>query len=202
MISEDNTGHHDRGAATARRTGASGRGQTTLDFALGASLFLLALLGVLIFVSGTIQPFAEGSQEDIGVADRVADGLAEGLLAEPATPHVLNATCTVEFFEDNSPDYCRHEGDDLTDRVGVKDWQYVNVTMQTNLTTEAGEETVCWDQASEGIVARSDGDCDTASGDVLFTVGPTAPESAGDTVTARRVVSINGTDTTMHVEVW
>lgn len=198
MKSETNT-RRGPGASPARRTTATERGQTTLDFALGASLFLLALLGVLIFISGTIEPFAEGSQEDIGVADRVADGLAEGLLAEPASPHVLNETCTVAFFEDTSPDYCRHDGANLTDRVGVKHWQYVNVTMQTNLTTDPGEETVCWDQATEGIVARSK--CNTG-GDVVFTAGPTPPESASDTVTARRVVSINGTDTTMRVEVW
>ena len=201
MISEHNT-RRGRGASPSGRTTSTGRGQTTLDFALGASLFLLALLGVLIFVSGTIEPFAEGSQEDIGVADRVADGLAEGLLAEPTRPHVMNETCTVAFFEDNSPAYCRHEGGSLTERVGVKDWQYVNVTMQTNLTTDPGEETVCWDQATGEVVARGASDCDTGSGDVLFTAGSALPVSAGDTVTARRVVSIDGTDTTMRVEVW
>jgi len=173
------------------------RGQTTLDFALGASLFLLALIGVLVFVSGTMEPFTQGSQEDIGVADRVADSLAEGLLVDPAEPHVLDATCTVEFFADNSPSDCRHSGSNLTERVGVKNWQLVNVSMQTDLTGGPDEEIVCWDNTDDRVVDRGAAACDRQ-----FTIGPTPPPRVGDTVTARRVVTINGTDTTMRVEVW
>mgnify|MGYP000300743449 CR=1 FL=1 len=173
------------------------RGQTTLDFALGASLFLLALIGVLVFVSGTMEPFAQGSQEDIGVADRVADTLAEGSLAEQRTPHVLNATCTVAFFDDTSPSYCRHSGTNLTERVGVKHWKRVNVTMQADVTGGAGAETLCWHSAGERIVEQTSSDCDT-----VFTAGPRPPGSTTDTVTARRVVTVYGTDATMRVEVW
>lgn len=180
-----------------RRRGRAGRGQTTLDFALGASLFLLALIGVLVFVSGTMEPFTEGSQEDIGVADRVADSLAEGLLVDPARPHVLDTTCTVEFFADNSPNDCRHSGSNLTERVGVKYWQLINVSMQADLTGGPDEEILCWDGTDERVVARSVASCDRQ-----FTVGPTPPPRVGDTVTARRVVQINGTDATMRVEVW
>lgn len=184
--------------AVGRSAGSArpGRGQSTLDFALGASLFLLALIGVLVFVSGTMEPFAEGSQEDIGAADRVADSLAEGLLADPARPHVLNATCTVAFFEDTSPNHCRFSGDNLTARTGVKNWKQVNVTMQANLTGDAAEETLCWDTTG-GVVPRSESACDR-----VFTAGSMPPVNAGDTVTARRVVWINGTDATMRVEVW
>jgi hypothetical protein len=193
-------GRATRGAPrTGRRPGpgaSADRGQSTLDFGLGASLFLLALIGVLVFVSGTMQPFNEGSRENIGVADRVADSLSEGLLAEEATPHVLNATCTVEFFDDNSPSYCRHSGTNLTERVGVKHWKLVNVTMQANVTGGPEEETLCWSN-SDTLVKQADSDCDT-----VFTAGPQTPGSAADAVTARRVVTINGTDTTMRVEVW
>jgi hypothetical protein len=188
------------GGAIGRRDGGcdgAGRGQTTLDFALGSSLFLLTLIGVLVFVSGTMQPFTEGSQEDIGVADRVADSLAEGLLVDPAEPHILNATCTVEFFADNSPSQCRHSGSNLTERVGVKNWQLINVTMQSDLTGGPDEEIVCWDSTDERVVYRGAADCDRQ-----FTVGPTPPSGVGDTVTARRIVTIDGTDATMRVEVW
>jgi hypothetical protein len=194
-------GRATRGAPrTGRRPGpgaSADRGQSTLDFGLGASLFLLALIGVLVFVSGTMQPFNEGSRENIGVADRVADSLSEGLLAEAGTPHVLNATCTVEFFDDNSPSYCRHSGTNLTERVGVKHWKLVNVTMQANVTGGPEEETLCWHSAGERVVEQASSDCDVA-----FKSGPQTPGSAADTVTARRVVTINGTDTTMRVEVW
>ena len=194
-------GRATRGAPRAGRRpgpGASAdRGQSTLDFGLGASLFLLALIGVLVFVSGTMQPFNEGSRENIGVADRVADSLSEGLLAEEATPHVLNATCTVEFFDDNSPSYCRHSGTNLTERVGVKHWKLVNVTMQADVTGGPDEETLCWDSSDDSLDWQGPGNCNT-----VFTAGPETPGSAADTVTARRVVTINGTDTTMRVEVW
>ena len=192
-------GRATRGAPRAGRRPGSGtsaeRGQSTLDFGLGASLFLLALIGVLVFVSGTMQPFNEGSRENIGVADRVADSLSEGLLAEEATPHILNATCTVEFFDDNSPNHCRHSGTNLTERVGVKHWKLVNVTMQADVTGGPDEETLCW-SGSDTLVEQTAG-CGT-----VLTAGPETPGSAADTVTARRVVTINGTDTTMRVEVW
>ena len=192
-------GRATRGAPrTSRRPGPGAnadRGQSTLDFGLGASLFLLALIGVLVFVSGTMQPFNEGSRENIGVADRVADSLSEGLLAEAGTPHVLNATCTVEFFDDNSPSHCRHSGTNLTERVGVKHWKLVNVTMQADVTGGPDEETLCW-SGSDTLVEQTAG-CGT-----VLTAGPQTPGSAADAVTARRVVTINGTDTTMRVEVW
>jgi len=192
-------GRATRAPRAGRRPGPGGsadRGQSTLDFALGASLFLLALIGVLVFVSGTMQPFNEGSRENIGVADRVADSLSEGLLAEQGTPHVLNATCTVEFFDDNSPSHCRHSGTNLTERVGIKHWKLVNVTMQANMTGGPEEETLCW-SSSDSLVEQAAGTCNT-----VFTAGTRTPGSASDTVTARRVVTINGTDTTMRVEVW
>jgi|GEM_PF-309748 len=211
--SESKTERDSRGAPTPHRgTEAGGRngvaerfggesrierGQTTLDFALGASLFLLALIGVLVFVSGTMQPFIEGSQENIGVADRVGDSLAEGLLAQQHTPHVLNAACTVAFFDDTSPSHCRHSGANLTERVGVKHWKRVNVTMQADVAGGPEKETLCWHSAGERIVEQTSSDCDT-----VFTAGPRPPGSTTDTVTARRFVAVDGTDVTMRVEVW
>lgn len=185
------------GAPDRPFAGSAGRGQTTLDFAIGMSLFLVVLLGMLLFVTGTMQPFTQGSQEDIGVADRVADSLAEGLLGDPAKPHVADTTCTVEFFDDNSPSYCRHDGPNLTSRVGVKSWQLVNVTMQANLTADDGEEILCWDDSNEKIVHRGSGDCDRA-----FVIGSNPPAGSGNTVTSRRIVTVEKVDATLRVEVW
>lgn len=176
---------------------AADRGQTTVDFGIGMSLFLVALLGVLLFVSGTMQPFTKGSQEDLGLADRVATGLSEGMLGDPARPHVLNATCTVAFFDDDSPDHCRHSGTNLTERVGVKPWQLLNVTVQADLTSSPGDETLCWDVARERVVALGSTDCS-----IPLSAGPRPLQRSGDVVTARRVVTINGTDATLRVEVW
>lgn len=188
--------------AGPRRVGRSERlrrlrGQTTLDFAIGMSLFLVVLIGMLLFASGAMQPFSQGSQEDIGVADRVADSLAEGLLGDPAKPHIANTTCTVEFFADNSPNYCRHDGANLTSRVGVKSWQLVNVTMQANLTGGPEEEILCWDGSNETIIHRGSNDCDQP-----FAIGSKPPAKSGNTVTARRIVTVESVDATLRVEVW
>lgn len=175
----------------------SERGQSTLDFAIGMSIFLLTLVAVLAFASATMQPFTGQSQANIGLADRVADDLAERSLGDPARPHLLNATCTAEFFDDNSPSHCRHSGSNLTSRVGVKPRHHVNVTMTANVTGDADEETLCWDGGDGEVVRRGSGDCD-----VPFLVGSTPPKTSGNTVTARRVVTIDGVDATLRVEVW
>lgn len=161
------------------------------------SLFLVSLIAILLFVTGTMAPFTGSGQEHIGVADRVASSLTEGQLGDPARPHVLNSTCTVAFFEDTSPDYCNYSGASLTERVGVVQWQLLNVTVQADLTAGPGDETACWDATDESVVALGSTDCDVA-----LSAGPRPVQSSGNTVTARRVVTIDGRDAILRVEVW
>lgn len=75
------------------------RGQTTLDFAFGVSVFLLTAIFVLTFVPGMLEPFEEGTQEEISAADRIATDLVEEELASPDRPHLLDRECTAIFFE-------------------------------------------------------------------------------------------------------
>jgi hypothetical protein len=75
------------------------RGQTTLDFALGVSVFLLTAIFVLTFVPGMLEPFEESTQEELAAADRIATQLVEETLADPTEPHLLDRECTVIFFE-------------------------------------------------------------------------------------------------------
>jgi len=75
------------------------RGQTTLDFAVGVSVFLLTAIFVLTFVPGMLEPFEESTQEEIAAADRIATDLVEETLASPDRPHLLDRECTVIFFE-------------------------------------------------------------------------------------------------------
>jgi len=83
-----------------RRTNtADERGQTTLDFALGVSVFLLTAIFVLTFVPGMLEPFEESTQEELSAADRIATDLVEETLASPDRPHLLDRECTVIFFE-------------------------------------------------------------------------------------------------------
>lgn len=175
----------------------SDRGQTVLDFAIGMSLFLLVLLFVLLFLPGVLSPFTSGSQEDVGLTNRIADSLSEGLLGDPATPHVLNTTCTVEFFDNNSPADCRHSGSNLTSRLGLKSHQRTNITMEANITGDDARERLCWDDSNDQLVEVGSADCTTP-----LVIGPTPPADFDATITSRRTVRLEGTDTTMTVEVW
>ena len=84
----------DRGGTTT-----DDRGQTTLDFAVGVSVFLLTAIFVLTFVPGMLEPFEEGTQEEISAADRIATDLVEETLASPDRPNLLDRECAVIFFE-------------------------------------------------------------------------------------------------------
>ena len=77
-----------------------GRGQTTLDFALGVTIFLLTIVFVFSFVPGMLEPFTASTQEETAASDRLADQLAkEMLVADPSEPYRLDRECTVIFFE-------------------------------------------------------------------------------------------------------
>jgi hypothetical protein len=79
------------------------RGQTTLDFAVGVSVFLVVVAFVLTFVPGMLQPFESSVQQETARADSLAEELGAELLAEDVgTPYVLDRECTFIFFEDES----------------------------------------------------------------------------------------------------
>lgn len=150
----------------------SDRGQTTLDFTTGASLFLITVAFVFAFVPGMFQPF-DGGQDGVLVADRVADTLASDLLARPDGAYVLNATCTDEFFDaDGERGDCRYAADasDLRAALGLDTTRRVNVTL-----------------ARGGVVRYS------AGGD---------PSDAENVVDSRRLVSLGGETHRLRVRVW
>ncbi|WP_254832168.1 DUF7287 family protein [Haloglomus salinum] len=104
------------------------RGQTTLDFAVGMSLFLISVAFVISFTPNLIQPFADSGTEDTIIANRVASQLVEGTLADPGKPYVLDKACTVAFFApenldgdpDNDEDLNTSNDDQLTrDRFDI-----------------------------------------------------------------------------------
>lgn len=180
------------------------RGQTTLDFTVGVSIFLLVLISIFLFIPGTLEPFTQGSQEEIVTVNRVADQLSEGQLGNPATPHILNTTCTVAFFKGvtPAPNGCHFTGQNLTARVGVKPRQNVNVSIEGNVTETSsdGATLLCWHKqpGPNKLIERDE----PASCDTLLATGPTPPENSGTSVTSRRVVTINGTNTRLIVEMW
>ncbi|QSG11366.1 putative pilin/flagellin [Halapricum desulfuricans] len=176
----------------------SARGQTTLDFTIGVVIFLTALASVFLFVPGALQPFEEGGQEDLVTVNRVADQLAEQSLSEPTTPYVLSENCTVAFF-DAAPE-CGYSGT-LSERVGLTDRQFVNITVRAS--GDASSETsplLCWnDSAPPGERLVPIDDCDDDA--TRLSAGSTPVESQ-PTVTARRVVELDGQDVFLVVVLW
>ena len=78
------------------------RGQTVIDFAIGAGVFLITVGVVFTFVPSIFEPFGTaGGGTPIG-ADRVATHLTGQLLAvDPASPTALSGACTAAFFGEN-----------------------------------------------------------------------------------------------------
>jgi hypothetical protein len=77
----------------------SRRGQTTLDFAVGMSVFLLTVVFVVSYAPTLFDPFAGGTGTKLVVADRVATTLSGDLLVgSTAEPGILSAVCVAEFF--------------------------------------------------------------------------------------------------------
>jgi len=167
-----------------------GRAQTSIDFVVGMSVFLLTVAFVVGFVPGVFEPFTASGEEATLTADRTAAALAEHLLADPATPSALNATCTAEFFstaDGGLIEACRFDADasDLETALGVGSTTGVNVTV---------EEDGSYLRAYENGTVSPDGD-------VSLRAGPDPPDS-GNVVTARRVVLLDGEGRNLYVRVW
>lgn len=160
------------------------RGQTTLDFAVGMSTFLVAVAFVMAFVPGMLQPFVGGAQEETVAADRTASDLSGGLLVDTDDPHLLNATCTEAFFDRSSPGGCGFDGEwgdgdtnYLNDAVGIRPPAALNVTVR-----------------NESGVVRIDG--------TLLRAGQSVPRRHTGVVVAQRIVRVEGDTARLYVRVW
>jgi hypothetical protein len=193
------------------------RAQTTLDFAIGMSVFLLAVVFVFTFVPGVLEPFEAGPQEETTVADRVASQLVQTSMADPAEPYVLGLPCTNAFFNVTTPGdvECGFDhtadltaGDRLTDRVGVSDRQRLQVTVEADVDGDGDVHALCFDNDDKKVVEVTDSECGeaadddrTADTDVLYTLGD-SPSDTQAVVTAQRTVDVDGYTSTVVVEVW
>jgi hypothetical protein len=165
----------------------SSRAQTSIDFAVGMSVFLLTVAFVVGFLPGVFEPFTDGSEGDPLAADRTASLLAEQVLADPGSPSVLDGPCTAEFFDAEGDGAggvagCRYDADaaDLDAALGLGPGVEVNVTIAENGTVRSvshGGETVD------------------------LHAGPTPPESES-VVVSRRVVLLGGEERDLYVRVW
>ncbi|MFW5905220.1 MAG: DUF7287 family protein [archaeon] len=98
------------------------RGQTTLDFLIGAAIFLLAVSVVMAMVPGMLDPFAVGDSSNSVEANRAAESLATDELSGTETPYVLEETAVDDFF--------------ALDEAGVKDRLRLHERTSINVTLE------------------------------------------------------------------
>lgn len=166
------------------------RGQTVIDFAVGAGVFLLTVGVVFAFIPTIFEPFSNAVGGSTLVADRTADHLAGSLLAaDPASPSVLSTACAAAFFGANdtlaTDANCGFTADEPTTALlGVGD-RDVNVTVRQ-----------LRDSPSTGPpVERS---VDGAG--YLLTRGTTGSQT--DVSVASRVVSLGGEQYRLVVKVW
>lgn len=102
------------------------RAQTTLDFLIGASIFLLTVGLVIGMVPGILDPFAlEKSSAPVG-ANRAATTLATDELATVDSPYVLSEPTVGEFFALNESG--------VRERLGMDADISVNVTLENDST--------------------------------------------------------------------
>lgn len=175
------------------------RGQTTLDFAFGMSIFIAVVLFIFLFVPGILEPFTAGAQEETVAVDRVADELSRGMLGSPQTPKVWNATCTVAFFDNRSADGCNFSDGPPKERLGLHSRQRVNVSVSGNVSASpTGSHQLCWDEDAERLKERPN----CGASDVLLQAGDTRAGNIDESVTARRVVSLQRETITLEVVMW
>ena len=178
----------------------NGRGQTTLDFAIGISLFLAIVLFIFLFVPGILEPFTASAQVETVSTDRVADQLGKQMLGSPRHPYVIDGYCTVQFFANaTAPDCPFDDRTALARQFGFEpDRQGINVSVRGNASSTARtDELLCWDVNDETLVSAGASECDT-----VLARGDAPPTSNDASVTALRVAYLAGEDVTIYVEMW
>jgi len=157
------------------------RAQTTLDFAVGVSVFLGVIAFTFAFVPAMFAPFEANAGTEFVAADRTADRLSSDALVEvPRNPSVLNDTCTTGFFDadGSAPAGCEYDDDaaNLSAAVGLDDRIGLNVTIED----ADGVRTL----AGTRLAAGSE------------------PTTVDDTVVATRAVLLAGEQHRLYVRVW
>lgn len=188
------------------------RGQTTLDFAIGISVFLLATAFVFAFLPGMLDPFIGGANEKPVVADRVADATSQGMLGDPAEPYVLDSTCTLAFFREGDgnstydvPTECGFEDNDVSvqDRVGIQARERAPYGLRIRLVGDVD------DDGTSDVLCNTGGDLTDTSpdscGGTAYTVGESPGDGTRSVSLSRRAVYLptdQGVAATLLVEVW
>jgi hypothetical protein len=155
------------------RSKSVGRGQTTHDFALGISVFLLASLFVISSVPGVTAPYTEGVSEAEQEHVRAVSAALVSNLSTGESPTTLDDATTVAFFTTAWGE------SGLQERFALRNSTRLNVTLR-------GLE------EDDGLL--------TSCGGSPCAVGPSY--RGRSTATAVRLVRFDGRPYRMEVRVW
>ncbi|MFB6256032.1 MAG: hypothetical protein ABEH58_04765 [Haloplanus sp.] len=174
------------------------RGQTTIDFAIGTSVFLITVAFVVAFVPGIFEPFAEGPQEELAGVDRVADTVVYDLLNDGDGASTLDRECTIAFFNGTDTDTgCAFDDTEpLAEQVALSSGHSLNVSV-VGSNPDGGEPNPACSDGARITISGSD---DCSSGFALDAGDPIPAD--GVSVIGRRVVYVDGTRATVVIRMW
>lgn len=169
------------------------RAQIQFDFAVGVSIFVMAIVVAFTFVPGLIGGVTEGRQQgDQVAADRVAAWLAEDGFRNTSRSGEVDPRCVRAFF-DPSLAGCGHEKTSAADNAFITD-RNLNVTV-INESTQ-----VCWyDDPPDSRFVKAD-ETGVSCDHRLVTAGE--PAGGGSVARATRPINMDGYQATVVVRVW
>ncbi|MFC7186924.1 DUF7287 family protein [Halorubrum yunnanense] len=178
--------------------GETARAQTPIDFAIGASVFLLTLAFVVAFVPTLFDPFTAADTASPLVSDRVAAGLAGDLLAaSPAEPGVLSPACTVAFFESNAT---LGTDADCHPAAAESPTAHFGIDGDVQVVIHALNETRPSENASTLTIPTRHGTFEDV--ELSRSTDGGGATGGGDVTVSRRLVSLDGTQYRLTVRVW
>jgi hypothetical protein len=189
-----------------RRTGggrgspASDRAQTPIDFAVGASVFLLTLGFVIAFVPTVFDPFAGAATASPVVSDRLAAGLVgDFLAASPAEPAVLSPACTAAYFDGDEGNATLADAADCPAGIANDTAAEFGIDDDVLVVVHAMDEAEPVGNASTVSVDTRHG---THTVELRRSTRDPVRVDRGDVSVSQRLVSIEGTQYRLTVWVW
>jgi len=186
----------------SRVPGPDRRAQSVFDYAIGASLFIVVVVGAIAFMPSAFSALGDDggvSEGDRLIADRAAENLAESEFGR-SPGGGLDVTCVVAYFEGSSSCGFRSGHTPALD-AGVAERHPINVTIEADIDRISDErERLCWDSASRGLATVNSGNCGD-SGDVFLGAGPSAEDNV-NYVTASRAAVIGDQEVYILVRSW
>lgn len=174
-----------------RRASPPDRGQTTLDFAVGAGIFLIAVAFVVAFMPGMFAPF-EGA-DPTQAADRFSATLAHDLLGGADDGRTVRDACAAGFF-------ATVDDDEATEPAAVDGYRESDCRFDPD---EENLRTALATDHAVNVTVEGPGPDDGVATvrTVTLAAGPSAADRRSITV-SRRVILVDGTARRLIVRVW